>query len=146
MTKMIFVNLPVADVAASTAFYEAIGCVKDETICKGPQASMMVWSDAISFMILDKAFYQTFTTKQIIDATATSGVLLCLSRDSRAEVDAITEAALAAGGTEPRPVQDMGFMYGRAFEDLDGHTFEPMWRDVDAAVAAMSGAGEPVAA
>ena len=146
MTKMIFVNLPVADVAASTAFYEAIGCVKDETICKGPQASMMVWSDAISFMILDKAHYRLFTAKEIIDAHTTSGVLLALSRDSRADVAAITEAALAAGGKEPRPAQDMGFMYGRAFEDLDGHTFEPMWMDVAAAVAAMSGAGEPVAA
>lgn len=146
MAKMIFVNLPVADVAASTAFYEAIGCVKDTTICKGPEAAMMVWSDTISFMILDKAFYQTFTTKQIIDAKTTSGVLLALSRDSREDVDAITDAALAAGGTEPRAVQDMGFMYGRAFEDLDGHVFEPMWMDVDAAVAAGNGRSERVAA
>jgi len=146
MTKRIFVNLPVADVAASTAFYEAIGCVKDTTICKGPEAAMMVWSDTISFMILDRTFYPTFTTKRIIDAKTTSGVLLALSRDSREEVDAITEAALAAGGTEPRSVQDMGFMYGRAFEDLDGHTFEPMWMDMDAAVAAISGQGKPVTA
>jgi hypothetical protein len=146
MSKMIFVNLPVADVAASTAFYAAIGCVQDTTICKGPEAAMMVWSDTISFMILDRVFYQTFTTKQIVDARTTSGVLLALSRDSRADVDAIMAAALAAGGTEPRGAQDMGFMYGRAFEDLDGHTFEPMWMDVDAAVAAMSAQGEPVAA
>ena len=146
MTKRIFVNLPVADVAASTAFYEAIGCVKDTTICKGPEAAMMVWSDTISFMILDRTFYPTFTTKRIIDAKTTSGVLLALSCDSREEVDAITEAALAAGGTEPRSVQDMGFMYGRAFEDLDGHTFEPMWMDMDAAVAAISGQGKPVTA
>src|SRR3569623_1889918 len=107
---------------------------------------MMEWSDAISFMIQDKAHYRLFTTKEIFDAHTTSGVLLALSRDSRADVDAITVAALAAGGKEPRPSQDMGFMYGRAIEDLDGHTFEPMWMDVDAAVAAMSGAGEPVAA
>jgi len=146
MTKRIFVNLPVADVAASTAFYEAIGCVKDTTICKGPEAAMMVWSDTISFMILDRTFYPTFTTKRIIDGSTTSGVLLALSCDSREEVDAITEAALAAGGTEPRSVQDMGFMYGRAFEDLDGHTFEPMWMDMDAAVAAISGQGKPVTA
>ena len=61
-----------------------------------------------------------------------SEVLLCLSRDSRAEVDAMVAAALAAGGAEPRAPQDMGFMYGRTFEDLDGHTFEPRWMDVSA--------------
>lgn len=138
MAKMIFVNLPVADVAKSVAFYEAIGCVKDETICKGPQAAMMRWSDEINFMVLDRAFYQGFTTKQIADAHTTSEVLIALSRESRAEVDSIMEAALAAGGSEPRPAQDHGFMYGRAFEDPDGHTFEPTWMDVEAAVAAMN--------
>ncbi len=138
MSRMIFVNLPVAGVAKSVAFYEAIGCVKDETICKGPQAAIMVWSDTISFMLLDCAYYQTFTAKRIADAHETSEVLLCLSRDSRADVDAFTEAALAAGGREPHPAQDHGFMYGRSFEDPDGHVFEPMWMDVAAAVAAMN--------
>ena len=138
MAKMIFVNLPVADVAASVKFYEAIGCVKDETICKGPEAAMMRWSEEINFMILDHSHYQRFTAKQIADAHRTSEVMLCLSRDSRAEVDAITEAAIRAGGKEARPAEDHGFMYGRAFEDLDGHIFEPMWMDVAAAVAAMS--------
>lgn len=144
MAKMIFVNLPVADVAKSTAFYEAIGFTKDPRF-SNEQASSMQWSDEIVMMILDKAFYQTFTTKQIADATKTSAVLLCLSQGSRAEVDAITEAALAAGGSEPRPAQDMGFMYGRTFEDLDGHTYEPMFMDMEAAKAAM-GQCEPVAA
>lgn len=137
MPRMIFVNLPVQDVEKAAAFYEAIGCTRDRTICKGPEAAMMQWSDTIVFMLLDKVFYQTFTTKQIADAHTTSEVLLCLSRDSREEVDAITEAALAAGGREPRPVQDMGFMYGRAFEDLDGHIFEPMWMDVNAMLSSM---------
>ncbi len=138
MPKRIFVNLPVADVAKATVFYEAIGCTRDTTICKGPTAAMMVWSETITFMLLDRAFYQTFTTKQVADARAASEVLLGLSRDSREEVDAITEAALAAGGKEPRSPQDHGFMYGRAFEDLDGHIFEPMWMDVEAAAAAMA--------
>lgn len=105
----------------------------------------MDWSDEISFMLLDHAFYQTFTGKQIADAHKTGEVLLCLSRDSRADVDAIVEAALAAGGVEPRAPQDMGFMYGRTFEDLDGHTFEPMWMDVGAMPASTEQA-EPVAA
>jgi predicted lactoylglutathione lyase len=136
MPKMIFVNLPVADVARATAFYEAIGCTREPRFSNA-QASMMVWSDTISFMLLDTAFYRTFTTKEIADAHRSSEVLLCLSRDSREEVDAITEAALAAGGREHRERQDMGFMYGRAFEDLDGHVFEPMWMDVEAALSAM---------
>lgn len=145
MPKMIFVNLPVADVAKATVFYEAIGCTHDTSFCKGPEAAMLVWSDTITFMLLDRAFYQTFTTKQIADAHSTSEVLLCLSRDSREEVDQITEGALAAGGREPRPVQDLGFMYGRAFEDLDGHIFEPMWMDVEAATAAMNQPAEAAA-
>ena len=135
MASMIFVNLPVADVARATAFYEAIGMTRNAQF-SNEQASAMVWADTISFMLLDHAFYQTFTGKQIADAHQTSEVLLCLSRDSRAEVDAIVEAALEAGGVEPRPPQDLGFMYGRAFEDPDGHTFEPMWMDVGAMSAA----------
>ncbi len=138
MSKLIFVNLPVADVAKATAFYRAIGCIHDTSFCKGPEGAMLVWSDTITFMLLDKAFYQTFTTKQIADAHRTSEVLLCLSRDSRADVDRITEAALAAGGRETRDAQDMGFMYSRAFEDLDGHIFEPMWMDMEAAMATMN--------
>ena len=144
MARTIFVNLPVADVARATAFYEAIGMTKNEQF-SNRQASAMEWSDTISFMLLDHAFYRTFTGKQIADAHETSEVLLCLSRDSRADVDAIAEAALAAGGVEPRPPQDMGFMYARAFEDPDGHTFEPMWMDVAAMSAAMKQPDEAAA-
>ncbi|UVO49637.1 lactoylglutathione lyase [Sphingomonas sp. SUN019] len=144
MTKMIFVNLPVADVAKATAFYEAIGCSQNPMF-SNEQASAMVWSDAISFMLLDRAFYSTFTTKRIIDAKAESGVLIALSQDSRAAVDAITEKALAAGGREAREKQDLGFMYGRAFEDLDGHTFEPAFMDMAAAEQTM-GHQEPAGA
>ena len=135
MAKMIFVNLPVADVAKATAFYEAIGMTRNPMF-SNEQASAMVWSDEIVFMILDRGFYETFIPgRQIADTRTTSAALLCLSRGSRAEVDAITEAALAAGGKEPREPQDMGFMYGRAFEDLDGHIFEPMYMDMAAAMA-----------
>ena len=137
MAKMIFVNLPVTDLARSVRFYEAIGCVKDERF-SNDQAAMLVWSDTISFMLLSHSFYSGFTSKQIADAHQTSEVLLCLSRDSREEVDAIVEAAVAAGGVgDVRPAQDMPFMYGRSFEDPDGHIFEPMWMNVEAAMAAM---------
>lgn len=137
MTKMIFVNLPVADVAKATAFYEAIGFEKNDMF-SNEQASAMVWSDAISVMLLDRAFYATFTDKRIVDAKRESGVLLALSRDSREQVDAITEEAIAAGGRETREKQDMGFMYGRSFEDTDGHVWEPMFMDMAAAANAFA--------
>ncbi len=136
MTQMIFVNLPVADVAKSTAFYEAIGCTKDERF-SNEVASAMQLSDQIVFMILSHDFFKTFTPKQIADAHATTEVLICLSRESREAVDAITERAGAAGGkADVREKQDMGFMYSRSFEDPDGHIFEPMFMDMEAAMSA----------
>ena len=138
MAKMIFVNLPVADVARATAFYEAIGCTHDTSFCKGPEAAMLVWSDTISFMLLDKARYADFTPKQIADARTTSEALFALSFDSRAEVDDVSGKAIAAGGREVHGAEDLGFMYSRAFEDLDGHGFGPLWMDVEAAMAAMN--------
>lgn len=139
MTKMIFVNLPVTNVAKATTFYEALGFTRNEMF-SNEQASAMEWSDTISVMLLDTTFYATFTDKALIDAKATSGVLLCISRDSRTDVDATTEAAITAGGRETRERQDMGFMYSRAFEDLDGHTWEPMFMDMAAAAETM---GQP---
>jgi predicted lactoylglutathione lyase len=137
--QMIFVNLPVADLDAAKAFYEAIGFTNnpqftDET------AACMVLSEAIHVMLLTHAKFAQFTPRPIADAHRSTEVLICLSRDSRAAVDSITELALAAGGREPREAQDYGFMYGRAFEDPDGHIFEVMWMDMAAAEAAMQGA------
>jgi predicted lactoylglutathione lyase len=142
MPKMIFVNLPVTDVPAATAFYEALGFTRN-AMFSNAQASSMEWSDTIVVMLLDRAFYATFTDKRIIDARTDTGVLLCISRDSRGEVDAITDAAIAAGGRETRDAQDLGFMYGRAFEDLDGHTWEPMFMDMAAAQESMGAAAQP---
>jgi hypothetical protein len=136
MPKMIFVNLPVVDVEKSVAFYQAVGFTKDERFSQSGSAAAMTWSDTIFFMILSRERFADFTSKTIVDARSSVEALLCLSRDSRAEVDAIVEAARAAGGkADPCPPQDHGFMYGRSFEDLDGHVFEPMWMDVDAALA-----------
>jgi uncharacterized protein len=135
MSKMIFVNLPVADLDAAKAFYEAIGAVNnpqftDET------AACMVFSDTIHVMLLTHDKYAQFTDKTIADAHKTSQVLIAISADSRAGVDEIAGKALAAGGREPREAQDYGFMYSRTFEDLDGHTWEPMYMDMDAFTAA----------
>lgn len=140
MTKQIFVNLAVADVAAATAFYAALGFEKN-AMFSNAQASAMIWSDSISVMLLDHAFYATFTAKRIIDARTESGALFALSFDSRSAVDAITQAALAAGGRELHDPEDHGYMYSRAFEDLDGHGWGPFHMDMTAAAQAMGQSG-----
>jgi predicted lactoylglutathione lyase len=143
MSKLIFVNLPVADLPASQAFYEAIGATNNPTFTD-ETAACMVFSDVIHVMLLTHDKFAQFTPKRIADSKQTSEVLICISADSREAVDEITEKALAAGGREPREPQDFGFMYGRSFEDLDGHIWEPMWMDVEAATAAMAGQPETV--
>ncbi len=141
MTRMIFVNLPVADVAVSTAFYEAIGMVKNPQFSNA-SASAMDWSDTIHIMLLSRDFYATFTPKPIADAHATSAALFALAMESRAEVDSITEAAIAAGGREAHEPEDEGYMYSRAFEDPDGNGFGPFCMDMAAAAVAL-GEAEP---
>jgi hypothetical protein len=134
---MIFVNLPVADLDRAVAFYRAIGGEQNMQFSDAT-AAMMTFSDTISVMLLTHGKFAQFTPKPIADAHATSEVLLCLSCDDRAAVDDITGRALAAGGREPREKQDYGFMYGRSFEDPDGHIWEPMWMDLEAATRAMA--------
>jgi len=135
MPKMIFVNLPVTDIKRSTAFYESVGAVKNDKFCDG-STSCMVFSDTIFAMIMTHDKFRQFTPKAVADARTTSEVLICLSADSREDVDAIVEKAASAGGTlDPGPKQDFGFMYGRSFEDPDGHIWEIMWMDVAAATA-----------
>jgi predicted lactoylglutathione lyase len=133
MAKMIFVNLPVTDLPASMRFYEAVGFTNNPMFTND-QAAAMMWSDAIVVMLLTHDFWKTFTSKTIPDAHDTAQVLLCLSHDSQEAVNAIVDQASAAGGRpEPTPTQDLGFMYGRSFEDPDGHIWEVMWMDVVAA-------------
>lgn len=132
MAKMIFVNLPVTDLKRSMAFYEAVGFTNNPQFTNEQAASMM-WSDEIVVMLLTHDFWKTFTTKPIPDAHATAQVFLCLSHDSRAEVDSIVSRAGAAGGKpEPTPTQDHGFMYGSSFEDPDGHIWENVFMDMSA--------------
>ena len=130
MPRMIFVNLPVQDLERSKAFYEAIG-FRNEPKFSNEAAAMMVLSDTISVMLLTHPFYATFTRKPIADATTGSQVILCISCESPAEVDRLIDAAASNGGNaDPGPKQEMGgMMYGRSFEDPDGHHWEPMWMD-----------------
>jgi hypothetical protein len=131
---MIFVNLPVAELGRSKAFYEAVG------LSNNPQFSdetgaCMVLSETIMVMLLTHAKWARFTSKTIPDPKTTAQVLLCISRDSRGAVDTIVETAVKHGGTaDPTPVQDLGFMYGRSFEDPDGHIWETVWMNPVAAI------------
>jgi predicted lactoylglutathione lyase len=129
MSRMIFVNLPVEDLKRSKAFYAALGFVNEPKFTNDAAAAMVL-SDTIVVMLLTKPFYSTFTSKPIADAHSSSEVLLCISCESPAEVDQITDAAASNGGkADVGPKQDVGFMYGRSFEDPDGHIWEPMWMD-----------------
>jgi predicted lactoylglutathione lyase len=128
MATSIFVNLPVKDLDASKAFFEALGYTINQQFTD-ENASSVVLSDSIYVMLLTEAYYSTFTSKQIADARTTSEVQNAIGVDSRGEVDALLERALAAGATEPKPAQDHGFMYSRGFEDLDGHHWDYVWMD-----------------
>jgi predicted lactoylglutathione lyase len=133
MSRMIFVNLPVADVKRSTAFYEAIGATKNPQF-SDDTTSCMVISDTIFVMVMTHEKFASFSPKTISDARKTAQVLLCLTADSREAVDEMLSNAAKDGNIDPRAPQDYGFMYGRAFEDPDGHIWEVMWMD-PAAVA-----------
>lgn len=145
MSRMIFVNLPVKDLPASMAFYEALGA-ENNPMFTDETAACMVFSDTIHVMLLTHEKFAQFTTREIADGHRTAQLLLALSADSREGVDTITDAALASGGREHRPTQDMGFMYSRSFEDLDGHIWEPMFMDLEAATQAMAPQAEPASA
>ncbi|MCB8819387.1 VOC family protein [Microvirga rosea] len=132
MTKMIFLNLPVSDLARATAFYQAVGATKNEQF-SDDTASGMAFSETIHVMLLTHEKFRQFTPKDIADAKRTSEVLICLSAESREAVDDLVAKAAGAGGlADPGPKQDYGFMYGRSFEDLDGHIWEVMWMDLEA--------------
>ncbi len=128
MPQLIFVNLPVTDVARSRKFYEALGYKINEQF-SDPTAACVVLSETIYFMILNHERFQGFASKPLADPAKTTAVMIALSQDSRAAVDAFAAAALKAGGSEPKPAQDMGFMYNRTIADPDGNVLEPMWMD-----------------
>lgn len=129
---MIFVNPPVTDLPRSMRFYEAAGFTNNSAFTND-QAAAMAWSDEIVVMLLRHDFWKTFSSKAIPDAHTAAQVLLCLSHDSRDAVEAIVGKAVAAGGRpDPTPKQDLGFMYGRSFEDPDGHIWENAYMDVSA--------------
>jgi predicted lactoylglutathione lyase len=144
MPKMIFVNLPVADVDKSIAFYAALGGEKDPQFSQDGVCAMMRFSETIHIMLMNHARFSDFTPRPIANAQGTTEVLICLSAESRAEVNQMTEAAGRLGGSiDIAPVQEHGFMYGRSFADPDGHIIETMWMDLEACKTMMQAQGEP---
>ncbi len=131
MTRMIFVNLPVVDLEKSVRFYEALGFTKNPAF-SDDTAAAMVWSETINVMLLTHYKWNSFTTRPI-PPVGSSQVMLALSLDTKAEVDAMNGAAAKHGGAaDINPVQDHGFMYGRDFIDPDGHIWGPFWMDASA--------------
>lgn len=130
----IFVNLPVKSLTASTEFYQALGFIKNDNF-SDTNASCMIWDDNIYVMLLTHEFTKGFLPegKSIADSHKTCQVLNALSMNDKSDVDVIFEKAISAGGKATIATQDHGFMYGRDFEDLDGHIWEIFWMDETAA-------------
>ena len=132
MPRMIFLNLPVTNLGRATAFYEAIGATRNPQF-SDDTASCMVLSETIYVMLTTHDKFRQFTPKPISDAKASNQALFCLSADSRNEVDEIVGKAEAAGGVaDPSPIDEYDFMYGRSFEDPDGHMWGVNWVDMAA--------------
>jgi uncharacterized protein len=130
MAKQLFVNIPVRDLKKSMAFYTAIGATNNPQFTDDTAACMVI-SDSIFVMLLTHAKWAGFTKKPITDAKRESEMMLCISCDSREAVDEMTKAAAAHGGVaDINPKQEYPFMYGRSFEDVDGHVWEPMYMDM----------------
>lgn len=123
MNQQIYVNLPVKDLERSKAFFGALGFGFNPQFSDQNAACMIVSND-IYVMLLVEPFFRTFTNKPVADAHNATEVLLCLSCDSRAAVDALAAKAKAAGAAWPNEPKDYGFMYQHGFEDLDGHLWE----------------------
>lgn len=132
MSKKIFVNLAVRDIDISRAFFEKLGYSFNPQFTDDKTACMVV-SDDIYVMLLTEPFFKTFTNKSLADARETTEVLVCLNEESRDDVDRHVQKALDAGAAETREPQDHGFMYGRSYSDPDGHIWEIIWMDEEAA-------------
>ena len=129
MATKIFVNLPVKDLQRSIDFFTQLGYSFNKQFTD-EKAGCLVISEDIYAMLLTEPFFKGFIPgKEISDATKTKEVLVCLSADSRDAVNDLVDKAIAAGGKNFRDPEDHGFMYGRSFEDLDGHVWEIMWMD-----------------
>ncbi|AKP60374.1 Possible glyoxalase/bleomycin resistance protein/ dioxygenase [Mycobacteroides abscessus subsp. abscessus] len=128
MSRMLFVNIPIANAAASRKFFDHLGFSFNDQFCDENTLCMAV-NEQSWVMMLEHDRFRGFIADDIADTSKSREVLLCVSADSRAGVDELVDAALAAGGVDWMPAQELGFMYGRSFRDLDGHVWEVSWMD-----------------
>ncbi|CAH0355654.1 VOC family protein [Aquabacterium sp. CECT 9606] len=133
MSRQIFVNLPVRDLDKTKAFFSSLGFGFNQQFTNEKAACMVISEDHSYVMLLVEDFFKSFIRKAVADAHQSTEVLMCLSCDSRAEVDEMVAKAIAAGGKASKEAKDHGFMYEHGFEDLDGHLWEVMHMDLSAA-------------
>ncbi|WP_214366094.1 VOC family protein [Pseudonocardia sp. H11422] len=131
MSTKIFVNLPVKDLGKSIEFFTALGFAFDQQFTNDDAGGLVI-SDDIYVMLLTEPFFKSFTKKDVVDATKSTEAILALGVESRERVDELADKALAAGGLPANDTNDQGFMYGRSFQDLDGHIWEVMYMDMAA--------------
>ena len=130
-SRMIFVNLPIKDLDRSVQFFAKLGFAFDPQFTD-EQATCMIVSDKAFVMLLVESRFKDFTKKELCDATTHTEAILALSAESREQVDELADKALEAGGAPANDPIDQGFMYGRSFQDVDGHTWELIWMDPSA--------------
>lgn len=127
----IFVNLPVKDLGRSMDFFTELGFSFDQRFTD-EKAACLVIDDNIYAMLLTEPFFRTFTKKEVADATRSTEAILALSVESRQRVDELVDRALTVGGRPSNETDDQGFMYGRSFQDPDGHLWEVFYMDMSA--------------
>jgi predicted lactoylglutathione lyase len=127
MKKHIILNLPVKDLAKSKAFFSAIGFSFSSRDCGENAAFMNIVDDSIQAMLTTETFFESLIGKSVANTKEANEIVICLSCDSREEVDSLIAKAVAAGGSTPHPPEDHGFMYDQGFQDLDGHLWNLVW-------------------
>ncbi|SFV07277.1 VOC family protein [Pseudoduganella namucuonensis] len=132
MNKQFIVNLPVRQLDKSKAFFSALGFSFKAEFTNENAAFMIVVEDCIYAMLTTEPFFQSLTGKPVARATEANEVVLCLSCESREEVDSLIAKAAAAGARIPHPAEDHGFMYDQGFEDIDGHLWNLVWTESQA--------------
>jgi predicted lactoylglutathione lyase len=137
---MLFPNLPVKDLDRSVAFFTGLGFEFDPRFTDDTATAMIVNEQAV-VMLLTEGKFKEFTTKELVDSTRQTESIIALSADSREDVDAFADKALATGGAPAKEPLDMGFMYGRSFNDPDGHHWEIFWMDPAALERSPAGQG-----
>ena len=127
MKNQIILNLPVKDLNKSKAFFSALGFTFNPKFSGENAAFMNIVGDTIQAMLTAEPFFQSLINKPVVQAKQANEVVICLSCESREEVDSLIAKAVAAGGPTPHPPEDHGFMYDQGFEDIDGHLWNLVW-------------------